>query len=529
MSDVLVVRVASMVGPQGPAGPPGSGTILPGDGILVESIGADVQVSADLGTGTLKVQEATKTAIESSLALGSGVLKAASGVIGSATKGDLEGVLAAGTGLVRATSDALEGVATILTTDLAAGGTDGQMPAKSGTGFVWTSAASGGDTVTQGTGILITGSSPKTVAADFGSGAGKVQTATKAALETTFSLASGLLKAASGVFGLAAKTDVEAVLAIGTGLVKSTANALGLATKADVEALLAQGTGIVKSTSNTLSAVSTLLPTDLAASGTTLQKIRINAAGTAMEWFTTTDMDGAGVVTGLSSASVIPVTTALSFGTLLPTTGFLRYAHNSTSIVGRNSTNASDFNLMIWGSSANRLDLGNSVGGFAGVVLFGGGSTSIFGPSSVAYTVTTLKFTLTSSGITLGTTTANTNDLVWSAQSLAPNVTQTTAATDVATKTFTFNPQAPFATATGTNRVPGGFKVNIGTPTASGTTHGAFTVDVAGANILTIDKDTSGNGRVRMNVSTTASAPAAAALWAIININGTDYKVALSV
>lgn len=507
MSDVLVVRVASMVGP---TGSPGSGTILEGDGILATEVGDDVEVAVDFGAGLGKVLEATQDAIEAALA----VALAADGPVVA-----LDGELVS---------------RPLVAADLAAGGTDGQVLTKSGTGQAWSTVSGGGsgDTVAQGTGILITGTSPKTIAADFGSGAGKVQTATKAALEATLALGSGLLTSAANVLGLATKADLESLLALGSGLVKSTANALGLATKADIEALLASGTGVVKASSNTLSAVTTLLPGDLATIGSPLDRLRIAAGGTTMEWVApvNVDVNTSGVVTGLSSGTEIPVTTGFSYGALSASAGFHRIPHNTVWAVGRNSADTGDHSLISWGTSANTLTLGSSaVNGM--VTLVANGGTFSMQTSSATCNVSTAhqwnlgavqKVRFETTAMTLGATAATAFNVQWNTGVTSPTITQSAKSTDAAPATMSIAPQAPFATATGANRVPGSCAVTIGSPTNAGTTHGSFSVSIAAANILVVDKDTSGVGRIAVTVQTASSATAGGA--SALPATPTGYK-----
>lgn len=63
---------------------------------------------------------------------------------------------------------------------------------------------------------------------------------------------------------------------------------------------------------------------------------------------------------------------------------------------------------------------------------------------------------------------------------------QLTAVADVATANITIAPQAPFATATGTNRKPGSLIVNLAIPTNSGTNEGRFEVRRNGVSLGTI-------------------------------------------
>lgn len=80
----------------------------------------------------------------------------------------------------------------------------------------------------------------------------------------------------------------------------------------------------------------------------------------------------------------------------------------------------------------------------------------------------------------------STATLQW-ALGATPKINQATQTADIATHDFTISPQAPFATATLTNRTPGSLLVNIAAPTNSGTTYGQFKVQLAGSTVAHID------------------------------------------
>lgn len=172
--------------------------------------------------------------------------------------------------------------------DLAPAGTAGQVLtiAVGGTALEWVTPAGGGGggapttssyvtlaadgalsnerVLTQGTGVLLADAgagSTITLSADFGTGAGKVAQATKAALESVFGFsATGVVRTnGSGVFSSTAitKVEVETAMALAAGIVRSngsnvlTASSLG---KVEVEtALSLSTTGFVRSTAGVLS------------------------------------------------------------------------------------------------------------------------------------------------------------------------------------------------------------------------------------------------------------------------------------
>ena len=66
--------------------------------------------------------------------------------------------------------------------------------------------------------------------------------------------------------------------------------------------------------------------------------------------------------------------------------------------------------------------------------------------------------------------------MTWAEGNLAPLLMQSARTTDATPFPFRIYPQAPFGTATGTNRTPASFAVSISLPTNSGTTEGFFEV-----------------------------------------------------
>lgn len=76
--------------------------------------------------------------------------------------------------------------------------------------------------------------------------------------------------------------------------------------------------------------------------------------------------------------------------------------------------------------------------------------------------------------------------LTWGKSVAAPGLLQAARDSDAAPQALTFAPQAPFATATGTNRVPGSFVVALAAPTNGGTTEGRLSVTRGGAQVASI-------------------------------------------
>lgn len=66
--------------------------------------------------------------------------------------------------------------------------------------------------------------------------------------------------------------------------------------------------------------------------------------------------------------------------------------------------------------------------------------------------------------------------MTWAEGVVAPLLVQSARTTDATPWAFRISPQAPFATATGTNRTPGSFLVNLSLPTNAGTTEGFLEV-----------------------------------------------------
>lgn len=121
-------------------------------------------------------------------------------------------------------------------------------------------------------------------------------------------------------------------------------------------------------------------------------------------------------------------------------------------------------------------------------------------------------------------------------QGTSPNIKQATLTSDVATNNLTISPQAPFASATGTNRIPGSLIVNIAAPTNSGTTYGQFEVQQASTTVAYIDTKNglitaggSGSNFKAVMGPTTGNETVASSLWLLgtaTALASSNYSVA---
>jgi hypothetical protein len=145
----------------------------------------------------------------------------------------------------------------------------------------------------------------------------------------------------------------------------------------------------------------------------------------------------------------------ISVGTNPASAGFIRSPFNSAIVVSRNAANTADIEVVRVDTSA--------------YIAFGQGGNSsgvrIYGVAAI-----------------FNDTTAN------------PLFGQLGRQSDAATQSLTVSSQAPFATATGTNRVPGNLILNVPSPTNSGTTRGNLILRNDGYDVLTLSRDTSGIG-----------------------------------
>ena len=110
----------------------------------------------------------------------------------------------------------------------------------------------------------------------------------------------------------------------------------------------------------------------------------------------------------------------------------------------------------------------------------GATSTVMNGPSSIQLQVAnTTWLTVTSSQVTVGT-----NTLAFTAAATSPSFGQLAAASNVAPSNLTISPQAPFGSATGSNRNGTSLIVALPAATNSGTVAGSFRITQAGTGIL---------------------------------------------
>ena len=206
---------------------------------------------------------------------------------------------------------------------------------------------------------------------------------------------------------------------------------------------------------------------------------------------------GAFTIAALSSAAVIPVTTALSFGANPSLTGVIRLASNRA-IISRNAANTADLNLASYNSSDQCL-LGDAAA--ATVIMSSGGGTFLRGTAlqiqPVGGAINAWAFTGLASGATALTVDAT----------LAPTITQAARTSDVICNDFAIAPQAPFATATGANQVPGSFYVNVSTPVGGNVNEAGFGLKRAGTKVAVIQALVSAPGFTGIYLSTSAVTP----------------------
>ncbi len=89
---------------------------------------------------------------------------------------------------------------------------------------------------------------------------------------------------------------------------------------------------------------------------------------------------------------------------------------------------------------------------------------------------------------------------------VVPPLTQPTATSDTPTTSITLTPQAPFASATGSNRVPGSAIVNVAAPTNGGTTEAGFVLQRAGTAWAWLGAPTAlGGSAVQLSLGSGAS------------------------
>jgi len=164
-------------------------------------------------------------------------------------------------------------------------------------------------------------------------------------------------------------------------------------------------------------------------------------------------------VVALTSAAVIPVTTALSFGASPSLTGALRLA-STKAIASRNAAATADLNVATYNGSDQFL-LGDAAA--ATVIMTSGGGTFLRGTVLQIQPVNGAINAWSFSGLASGAT-ALTVDA-----SLTPTITQAIQANASNPNNFTITPQAPGAgaatTATGT---PGSLVIALAAPVGSG-------------------------------------------------------------
>lgn len=444
----------------------------------------------------------------------------------------------------------------------------------------------GGSAVAAGTGITVTGTDPRVIAADFGTGAGKVLEATQTAIGLALAGLTGIVRASAGALTAAglSKEEIEAALGpLASGFVRSAGGVLSAAglSKAEVEASLGLTTaGVVRSTAGTGALfVDGVLKGDLAAGGVAGDRLEIAPGGTTMQWTTPTVYapSGAQYITlatdgGLSAERTLAATDGLTltdggangaatlrwgaaFGDLTSgavvntltnvgtiTTGAatrigigsspsaligrIGFPTTSVAIGFRNQANNGDVAAMSM-NSGNFLFLGADASGNNNPP-----QTRLFATSNVDFIINTAT-----------ALSVNTSQVVWYKnlcmfyEGLTGDVVWFTQAknSDVACSDTYVRGQGPFGTATGTNRKPGDVIIESRTPSNGGTTRGRVVLRVDTSDVLAADKDTAGVIRLRINTptqTTVGAAGGASALPAtptkyikITDVTGTDYVI----
>lgn len=215
---------------------------------------------------------------------------------------------------------------------------------------------------------------------------------------------------------------------------------------------------------------------------------------------------------------------SVSAGTgTIATAGELRLPNNGNGVQFRTTGGTNQ--------KALSMDSGNTVhlsGGSAGITVESSGNTLVCG--SVIF----LNTGNGTNGLII-VPVASTSVTVKPASDCAITFTQDTRGSDLACKDYNFLTQAPFATATGTNRKPGDIIFGTPSPTNSGTTYGRVVLQGGQTDVLVTDKDSTGAIRLRINTATQSTVgaaggasalPATPSTYVKINLGGTDYVMA---
>jgi hypothetical protein len=177
-------------------------------------------------------------------------------------------------------------------------------------------------------------------------------------------------------------------------------------------------------------------PTYIAADGTVQSAWHIG--GNAGPTLT----NASGVITGITRVNSIdyPAGGSLSTGCVLQASGASSAACSAVNL----ALAASVTGVLPSGNQANQTLTGDVTGNTGASVV-----SAITGSTPISITPLTLQWLKTTSGPVLG---------------------QAAQTTDTATFSLNLSPQAPFASATGSNRAPGNLSINIAAPTNSGST-----------------------------------------------------------
>ena len=166
-------------------------------------------------------------------------------------------------------------------------------------------------------------------------------------------------------------------------------------------------------------------------------------------------------VVTLSSGTVIPVTTGLSFNASPAVTGNLRVGVSSANLmVGRNSALTADVNLLGWNGTTFTIGAG---GATATSLNFNAGTSG-----NMLFAVNGTTFGIFTTAIQ-----SYKKEIRWAEDvNLNPHLFQNQAGTNHATSSLTISAQSSFTTATGTNKNAGSLQLGGGTRTDTQGRHG---------------------------------------------------------
>lgn len=180
--------------------------------------------------------------------------------------------------------------------------------------------------------------------------------------------------------------------------------------------------------------------------------------------------------------SLRPAATVKIFGTAQTAAGTgIIGLPNNTSVKFRNAANTADLTALTVDGS-NNLSVGSAAHPATLYLDIGAGQSVYIRANSVS----TASFSATGHALWIGglATYGWDNTGLYSIhENFTAHLRSTARSVDAATSDFTITPQAPFATATGTNRDPGDLIVALAAPTNGGTTEAALKVSRGGTGL----------------------------------------------